>query len=623
MSKDASTSTTWTISQLVGAVQGSPQAPALIRIPKFQRSIVWKNEQRAALIESLLLGYPIGSILLFKTGEVEDKKDVYQVVDGLQRTSTLVRYEERPLNYTDPKRFSSIVRTELAGAFSINDELVVQTIAAWMSETRSLTFTAGYRPDRVVAYFETATGVSLDHDTRAKLNDSIGAALDQLKEEIDLKSVSVPIVVYSGSHENLPDIFERINQSGTKLNKYEVFAATWMNNAATLISNDAVREAVNGKYQALITQGFGIDGLENDGIITDYNLFEYLFGLGKVLVAKVPLLFGGVGGPTDTEPAAFSLACVVLGRQLSAMDRLNSFMPRDSSGLIAPEALEAAVLEAAAAVQKWLEPHIGLRLNRDGDGPFIAHGELQIVSMIARAVVGKWDTRGDWSERPNWRSDWAALERAVPVHYLLDVLEATWRGPIYSMVFSRVWDTDESGRILGPSKIYSTSPSVATVGPVLDAWYARELSKEQRSRPNLRTPTLLFLRYLYSDVVSYKENKKLKFEVEHLFPVARLRQAIEAEGASGGWPISCVANLALFTKPLNREKQALTISEYFEQKNPSKEERAMVEKLLLCDVDDVTIPEGGLKRADYEYFMENRWDQLKVTLYAALALPSA
>jgi len=59
----------------------------IILAPDFQRHDVWKNSQRAELIESILINIPIPLIYLF-----EDKQGVKQVVDGKQRLTALKNY---------------------------------------------------------------------------------------------------------------------------------------------------------------------------------------------------------------------------------------------------------------------------------------------------------------------------------------------------------------------------------------------------------------------------------------------------------------------------------------------------------------------------------------------------
>ena len=55
--------------------------------PDFQRNYVWKSRQRSGLIESLLLGIPLPSFYFN-----EDTRGRLQVVDGVQRLTTIYRY---------------------------------------------------------------------------------------------------------------------------------------------------------------------------------------------------------------------------------------------------------------------------------------------------------------------------------------------------------------------------------------------------------------------------------------------------------------------------------------------------------------------------------------------------
>ena len=59
--------------------------------PDFQRHYVWKNWQRSGLIESLLLGIPLPSFYFN-----EDSTGRLQVVDGVQRLTTIFRYVTDP-----------------------------------------------------------------------------------------------------------------------------------------------------------------------------------------------------------------------------------------------------------------------------------------------------------------------------------------------------------------------------------------------------------------------------------------------------------------------------------------------------------------------------------------------
>ena len=618
MPKDTAGSTVWTIGKLVQAITDSGNMTVEIEVPRFQRHIVWNTAQREALIDSIHRGYPIGSILLSKKpGAGQGAKDIYQVVDGLQRTTTLVEYTQEPLRYVPNRIIPDGQMANLSGRLKTEEEHVRRAIESWLRATKTTKFASGFAPDKLANSLLAELGAALTPEELQALTDYLGVVLDDLMKTVNIDSVSIPVVTYTGPEGELPEIFERINQSGTKLSKYEVFAATWLNSSATQINSESVRVAINDKYQAILSRGFSISGLEGDGVISDFNLFEYLFGFGKCLVRERPLLFTERSDPAETEPAAFSLSCVVRGQQLANMNRMPSFMPRSEDGIIDPTAMEAALRTAAGAVQSWIAPYVGLRLNATGEDADIAHGELQIVSMIARAAAGRWNTREDWAEKADWRPDWEMLSRAMPQHYLMDLVEETWRGPIYSTLFSRVWDTGDDGSIEAPAAYYAKPIERWKWENALDAWFERQMAREQRTRPYIRTTDRTLLRFVYAGLVSHQADKQEHFELEHLFPVSALK-AVIAESEGPGWPISCVANLALFTKALNREKSAKTISAYVQENGGlGGSEQMLLESLLLCEIDEVAIG-TGFDLVTYSAFLRKRWERMKAVLLGNL-----
>jgi Protein of unknown function DUF262 len=63
-----------------------------LRVPRFQRPYVWKPEDMTSLFESILNGYPIGSLLFWKT------EGVYNTFDKIGPIK-VERYDNTPLNY--------------------------------------------------------------------------------------------------------------------------------------------------------------------------------------------------------------------------------------------------------------------------------------------------------------------------------------------------------------------------------------------------------------------------------------------------------------------------------------------------------------------------------------------
>lgn len=66
--------------------------------PDFQRLFRWDNEQQTRFIESLLLGIPIPPIFVAEISQGDDSGK-WELVDGLQRVSTVLSFSESLKRY--------------------------------------------------------------------------------------------------------------------------------------------------------------------------------------------------------------------------------------------------------------------------------------------------------------------------------------------------------------------------------------------------------------------------------------------------------------------------------------------------------------------------------------------
>lgn len=81
----------------------------LDRAPEYQRQFRWDEEQESKLVESIFLGLPVPTIFV-----ATNKDGTWEIVDGLQRVSTLVHYVADPaesvrmIGKTEPLRLSGL-----------------------------------------------------------------------------------------------------------------------------------------------------------------------------------------------------------------------------------------------------------------------------------------------------------------------------------------------------------------------------------------------------------------------------------------------------------------------------------------------------------------------------------
>ena len=84
----------------------------LIISPEFQRSFRWDAKQRSDFIESILLGIPIPPIFV-----AEDENARWELVDGLQRISTILSFFEllKGIDKDKKETYKRLVSAELTG----------------------------------------------------------------------------------------------------------------------------------------------------------------------------------------------------------------------------------------------------------------------------------------------------------------------------------------------------------------------------------------------------------------------------------------------------------------------------------------------------------------------------
>ena len=201
-----------------------------IRIPAFQRDFVWEPDRVQFLMDSIFKGYPIGTVLFWRTKEklsydrdlgpftLPDPKKQYPidyVLDGQQRLTSIY----------------STFQTELKQNPS--------TTVKWVDIYFDLTATASAQDSQFVA-LEPAE-VKPHHVPLRILFDvaEFGKFTRTIKDEPQLKAIDqlqalfkeavIPVeTVETEEHSKIAIIFERINRGGVPLDIYQLLSAwTW------------------------------------------------------------------------------------------------------------------------------------------------------------------------------------------------------------------------------------------------------------------------------------------------------------------------------------------------------------------------------------------------------------
>ncbi|MEV7801603.1 DUF262 domain-containing protein [Microbispora sp. NPDC088329] len=189
-----------------------------LRIPSFQRSFRWGRDDVIKLFDSVLRGYPIGTLLLWQRPaaaarleigplvvDAPEAADAYWVVDGQQRLTSLVGALAAPPDVVDPRfrifydlredRFVSAGRRESVPEhwLSVQAMLSGESVSTWRWNRPGLS-------DTDVRRCIEATRAIQDHE--------------------------IPLTIVSGDDEQaVREMFDRLNTSGHRLTQVEIFDA--------------------------------------------------------------------------------------------------------------------------------------------------------------------------------------------------------------------------------------------------------------------------------------------------------------------------------------------------------------------------------------------------------------
>ncbi|UOW02128.1 DUF262 domain-containing protein [Agrococcus sp. SCSIO52902] len=245
----------------------------VIRIPQFQRAYRWDSTDVLALFDSILRGYPFGSLLLWRKSapsaeltigamrvRANRSSDALWVVDGQQRVTSLVnavdpeasRDERFALHYSLTKHKFILSRDARPGdAIPLPDLFDLGRAFAWLQSN----------PDAAsfAEEIQRVTGL--------------------------LRDVIVPASVIAESDETvLREVFDRINAAGRRLRGSEIFDAI---HGAT--------ESVEGKTISIPHIADRLDATTGFGRLPDQTVYQ------AILVIRHPDLTRNVRAEFSTE----------------------------------------------------------------------------------------------------------------------------------------------------------------------------------------------------------------------------------------------------------------------------------------------------------------------------------
>ncbi|CCV63612.1 conserved hypothetical protein (DUF262) [Alteracholeplasma palmae J233] len=379
-------------------------------------------------IESVLIGDPFGVLLLYsKLGS-----NKHSVIDGLQRFTTLKDFDKNPFAYI------TIDETNYPELLEIADKIVSyyndQEISVILKEVKRCFSTvirdkqdfinSNKFADRLIKeLLRTYPGLE-NTPQYHQIYTKIILLWNNLEKVINLDSLEIPVILFTGDESELPSIFEKLNQGGTKLSKYEVFASSWDGTILKGVDRE-ITKRVEARYKKIIEEteleieNYNEGSIKGEGKVT---LYEYCLAMGKILTEELKDIFPSKKYDDSViDTIGFASLITFLGMHLKNMNKLDKFI----NDKIKPSNLDNfknLIIRSFKEVIAILKPYISI---------YSKYIEAQMLSIAYTWFKIHYELDIDTLEITNKKDTMNNLRlftKYMPYRYLNDIIRSEWSG---------------------------------------------------------------------------------------------------------------------------------------------------------------------------------------------------
>ena len=212
----------------------------IIKIPKFQRHLVWKDNDKKELLKSIMSQKPIGTLIVWKTDNEQ------YLIDGMQRFSTIKLLRDKFYYYVDFEWlidfYQQKSKTNNYDNYKKNIKIFAKEYQAFLKKfkTNEKNSTFIKELNNLFKYdFEKSSlseefkNLYYDYSNEIRV---ISKIFRELKwDEQKLNNYNFICIFWkSKDEEEVIDGFDKLNSKGKKLSNYDLLFAKWSANLQTI-----------------------------------------------------------------------------------------------------------------------------------------------------------------------------------------------------------------------------------------------------------------------------------------------------------------------------------------------------------------------------------------------------
>ena len=602
----------WTMNDIAHAMKGRDSLDRTIVIPMFQRGKRWKKDRRDAFIDSLLQGFPVGTLLFADQGN-----KTFSVIDGLQRCSTICEYILNPttrehLNPVDPAvldacRLAFYPDSKNVSINHVINEKILDCI------TSEKTF------DEVESYHIATTlcdEFQSEQDYKEllrKVREIIAPWYKEYKKEFEsICATEIPVIIYTGESTHLNEIFNRINKKGLPLSDYEIYAATWPEDRYQ-ISRPEIVDYVIKKYDCLALEDYNILAYDSNIMrkSQELTIFEFLFGFGKYIVNTYDFLNLD---PTNRNDEVSTVSFEIVDACFNNSKKIGDLANELQSRKINLNLLARRIEEAIKFVRDVISPICDFRGNQRDKKQFL-HPKYFAISLVAFVLREMYDVDDLAVKKADWEGKKNTIAQRILHHYVFEIVQNVWHDGGVGKIYTSVKD-----------RSFAEEITMNSWTSLLNTYF--ETSLMNRQLVKIKNPTnidKLLLNCIYADIFTVKDNCSLAyFDIEHIATKDWMKTLMRDTGTVNGLAVSHIANLCYLPASINRKKKAKTI---YEDVSLAPELKTIEEKYSFTRSTDLDFlyevrdsKKAKMLDEKYTQYLRDRFEKQKKKIFAFLGL---
>ena len=457
-----------------------------------------------------------------------------------------------------------------AGDIEATKGKIRSTIQAWvLDNSHSLSDFQELRYDKCATYIQSKFP-SINSSEIPTLSDLFHDFFKTHRDICDrIKHCPVPAIIYSGDESLLPEIFSRINVKGVTLNKYQILAAAWTTTTYKITDDNLLDLLiyVSKFYSSITSEGFSLSEYDEADFLAKrtLNLYQIIFGFGKLLTQKYPALFGVYSEQKNVESCGFNLINACLANKNSKLSELSNIVKANLKSDDEVNTFLLKILECAEIVDKIIKPYAEFKLNSRNQKPFLFHAEMQICSIIANLFIARYvtlvrDENGtiigrkiDLSKSSQkWKNYLKDFKKNFFRVYLTDLLNDRWAGTGDKLLDDIAINSDYYTRDIDKTDLDQT----------LSFWFKtnNDSRLEYSKVASVSNVEKLLLCIIYNRKLNaYDQLSNSKYDIEHLSPKNMMKNYLLKFSGDQKLPISSFGNLCLLPEWDNRKKKDKTL----------------------------------------------------------------